>query len=624
MKQHISLRSKSVLFLLAYTVALEGGILAYFYYSGKTTLERQSGAEVQALCGLARTALESEISGALTELAVLRSQLQSYTPPKPAQLPSLAPVEEFIVAQPRKYATVGLFERATRRLTAVRTVREFGRSFPLVESRKEDNPPADCPPATGLPPVAAPCVAGLQAGADTQLLSLVAPLSADGSTALVASVYLDHLLDALNRLPLPAEVSVLATDRRGLILHARDAALLRTYVAQSEAYQSAGLGQGPLPPQGLRRASGHTLRWEGLASPDLRLLVDRDDTSDLWELRMGLLRVALFTTILTLLAFAGVWALSGRLAATLGHVSEVAKRVAQGEFSQRIEIRRNDELGVLIDHFNVMTERLEGSYRSLEEVNRELQAKVEELTRTRRRLSEKQRLALIGGAISKTSHEIQNRIGGIGVWVQHLERAAGRDERTTLCLDELKAALHACLAMLAHYKRFYRQPLLSTRTLDGRELIAASLARVGVQAEARGLQLLTRLPAEPAWVQADAPQITDAMVNILLNAIDVSPPGGAIHAGVQCEAGHVVFSFADQGPGIRAASRLFRPFYTTKPGGSGLGLAITRNLVRAHGGRIRASNRAEGGACFEIRLRAAASAAAAPESSARTASALPG
>jgi len=73
-----------------------------------------------------------------------------------------------------------------------------------------------------------------------------------------------------------------------------------------------------------------------------------------------------------------------------------------------------------------------------------------------------------------------------------------------------------------------------------------------------------------------------------------------------CLHGHSSAStrYSGQGPGIRSKEKLFQPFYTTKPSGGGLALAIARNIVRAHSGRIRAHNRAEGGACFEIWLSA--------------------
>jgi signal transduction histidine kinase len=71
--------------------------------------------------------------------------------------------------------------------------------------------------------------------------------------------------------------------------------------------------------------------------------------------------------------------------------------------------------------------------------------------------------------------------------------------------------------------------------------------------------------------------------------------------------GRATVTVADRGPGIAAdkLDRIFEPFYTTAPrpsGGSGLGLAIARQIARRHGGDVRASNRPEGGAAFQLRL----------------------
>jgi two-component system sensor histidine kinase FlrB len=276
--------------------------------------------------------------------------------------------------------------------------------------------------------------------------------------------------------------------------------------------------------------------------------------------------------------------------------------VADGDFSRRIAIRRNDELGLLIRSFDRMTERLEGNYQALNALNRQLERKIRELTRTRRRLSQKQRLALVGEAISKTSHEIQNKIGGIGVWVQNLERSSAGDETTALCIRELKAALHSSQDLLVHCKQFYRRPPLNMGEIPAQDLINTCLIRIAPEVQLKCLHVETDFGDDTLTIEMDALQMTDALVNIFLNAVYFSPEGGTLSVGVVRDGRYVVFSVSDRGPGLQAKDKLFRPFYTTKPSGSGLGLAITRNIVDAHSGRIRACNRPGGGACFEIRL----------------------
>ena len=116
------------------------------------------------------------------------------------------------------------------------------------------------------------------------------------------------------------------------------------------------------------------------------------------------------------------------------------------------------------------------------------------------------------------------------------------------------------------------------------------------------------LSCEPAGdlpaIDADAAQITQVVLNLMTNAIEATPPGGAIEIEVQRRGQRVVLAVVDQGSGIsdQNRDRLFEPFYTTKPGGTGLGLAIARAIVEAHRGEIRVESAKTGGARVEIEL----------------------
>jgi signal transduction histidine kinase len=558
----LSLRTKSGLFLVGYTLALEGSILTYFHISGRETVQRQSNEQVRTQTDLARAAVERALADSLAELGALRAQLSPLRQPG-GQAASREPLAELAVAAPSRYARLGLHNPQTRRTLSVRTVREFRGTYPLMDEFTETAPSPE--PPSGQ-------------------LRITLPLGSAGSPVVVADVYLDDLLDPLAELTPPPGVRVLASDASGLILYAEDPSLLRTYV------NNAGM------------PAGGAMHRQRIARPELEVIAVKDQSADLAELRGRLLSVASFTVLATLLAFAGVWALTGRMAHSMRQVVATADRVAHGDFSPRITLRRNDELGDLIDSINGMTGRLETSYRDLSDLNTRLKAKVAELSRTRRRLSEKQRLAAVGEAMSKMSHEIQNRIGGVGVWVQNLERMGGRDENTLVCVAEMKTALNGFLDMLVHFKRFYRQPVVTLGETDASAIMSGSIERVDSHLRARGVTAAQELALEPLLIPADPQQFADALVNLLINAIEASPPGGAIQAGVRGEDGFAIFSIRDQGPGLPAKGQLFRPFFTTKASGSGLGLSIARNIVRAHAGQIRAFNHREGGACFEIRL----------------------
>jgi signal transduction histidine kinase len=110
---------------------------------------------------------------------------------------------------------------------------------------------------------------------------------------------------------------------------------------------------------------------------------------------------------------------------------------------------------------------------------------------------------------------------------------------------------------------------------------------------------------EPALVDAsvDADQLQQALMNVLLNAVDASDPGGVVRIRMHTSGSHIDIAIEDNGPGLSEESQeqIFEAFYTTKPGGSGLGLAITKTVLEKMGATIKASNHSNG-ARFTIQL----------------------
>jgi signal transduction histidine kinase len=94
------------------------------------------------------------------------------------------------------------------------------------------------------------------------------------------------------------------------------------------------------------------------------------------------------------------------------------------------------------------------------------------------------------------------------------------------------------------------------------------------------------------------------LVNLLLNALDAMPTGGALEVSVGREGANATAAVSDTGPGIAAEvlPRLFEPFATGKEAGVGLGLVVCKRIVEDHGGAVRGFNRPGGGATFLVTL----------------------
>jgi two-component system NtrC family sensor kinase len=303
----------------------------------------------------------------------------------------------------------------------------------------------------------------------------------------------------------------------------------------------------------------------------------------------------------------------------------------QGDLSVTPQLARRDEMGQLADGLMHMLRRIregqEENLRLLERINRfnqELQARVVEATRElvdrnealrranellfdlQRQLGRAQRLATMGQLTAKIAHEIGTPLNSIAVHLQLLARSAGlteQDRRRLVTIDGQIQRLVATVQGLLAATRGEAQRLEPTdlnRLIRGvTDLMAPVLAAKGI---ACSIALDDALPS----LQADAHQLQQVLLNLLTNAVDVLPTGGALRVATGKVGDAASLTVADSGPGIppEVRDRVFEPFFTTKEhaGGTGLGLTICRQIVEAHRGTITLRDTPGGGATFEVRL----------------------
>ena len=124
------------------------------------------------------------------------------------------------------------------------------------------------------------------------------------------------------------------------------------------------------------------------------------------------------------------------------------------------------------------------------------------------------------------------------------------------------------------------------------------------RAAQQNVQVQLEIEDEQIVVLADAEQLRQVVVNLVLNSLDALPRGGTIVISVVSRAGYVEISVHDSGLGISSdmLPNLFQPFSSNKETGLGLGLVISKRIIEDHGGSISAENSAIGGAVFSLRL----------------------
>ncbi len=210
----------------------------------------------------------------------------------------------------------------------------------------------------------------------------------------------------------------------------------------------------------------------------------------------------------------------------------------------------------------------------------------------------RKRLALIGSMAAGVAHEIKNplaAIKGAAQFVQkELETASVQGESR----DYLKLLVDEVDRLNAVVESFltYARPLEPRRQDVPLQPFLADILRLQAASFPPTLRLETSFDPELPPVPADAALLTNAVVNVVRNALEVMPDGGTLSVRTRTVIApirtYAAIDIQDTGPGIPKdeTERIFQPFYTTKAKGTGLGLAIALRIVEAHGGEIRVEN----------------------------------
>jgi two-component system sensor histidine kinase HydH len=226
-----------------------------------------------------------------------------------------------------------------------------------------------------------------------------------------------------------------------------------------------------------------------------------------------------------------------------------------------------------------------------------------EIRQLRDEIARSQRLASLGSLAAGVAHEIRNplsSIKGFATYFRDRYKDNPEDSGTAQIMIEEVDRLNRVISQLLELSR---PSGLRLENMDLASIIRHVLVLTGEEAREKGLSLRADLPEKPVTALVDHDKIEQALLNIVLNALQASESGGSVTVALKREpGGRALVSVADTGKGISREDlpRIFDPYFTTKPSGTGLGLAIVHKILEAHGGEIRAASEKGQGTTMEI------------------------
>ena len=234
-------------------------------------------------------------------------------------------------------------------------------------------------------------------------------------------------------------------------------------------------------------------------------------------------------------------------------------------------------------------------------------------------MTREQRLSAVGTLAAGVAHEIRNPLNAISIGLQRLRKEfppedPGPRAEYTRFTQIMQAEIGRLNDIVNRFLALARPARLSLTEEPLAPLLKELITLLSSQASAQQVRIVEDLDLDAATVRMDRQQLTQAFLNVLLNAIQAMPGGGTVTVRAAIAPGHggsptaaepeAKIAIADTGPGIPAENldRVFDPYFTTKDGGTGLGLALTHKIIQDHHGSIRAESKAGLGAIFVITL----------------------
>jgi len=220
---------------------------------------------------------------------------------------------------------------------------------------------------------------------------------------------------------------------------------------------------------------------------------------------------------------------------------------------------------------------------------------------------EREKSLLLEEMASTLAHEIRNPLGSIKAAAQYLKSDSESEENQAI-FDVITAEIDRLNNVVSRFLTYAKPETIEPDTESIADILERIVALITTQHLPEKIVVRKDIPQElpPVWV--DGEQMVQAILNIVLNAVEAMPRGGTLTLSARgiddAENPRIEVAIGDTGEGITgtAMRRIFKPFYTTKEKGTGIGLAISQKIIKAHGGTIAVTSTSGHGSVFRIQI----------------------
>jgi len=233
-----------------------------------------------------------------------------------------------------------------------------------------------------------------------------------------------------------------------------------------------------------------------------------------------------------------------------------------------------------------------------------IQKRAQERLLLKEKLGHAERLASLGEMVAGISHEIRNPLGIINSTAELLKQKLAHTDSEVQLADVIVQEAGRLNGIVTDFLDFARPQAPNLMPCRVDEVLEKNLTFLAPEINKSGYEIYKRFATDVPEIQADPGLLYQAFLNILINAMQAMPEGGAIYIELSARKHMLTIVFSDEGPGIpdETLNKIWEPFFTTKDKGSGLGLPIVKKIIEGHGGALEIDNGPGKGAQVTITL----------------------